>query len=158
MTPKELQSTLKVLNDMTALELALASLYKSCGETFPEDQHFWTVISRQEVIHAQSLGTMAELVAQQPQEFEFGSGFDSIKIAHIKSIIDNYSDQVRNKEIERNKALIIARDIEDSVLEANYCKLLKTSNARFMAVMDTLEKDTATHKNMFAQKVAQARP
>ena len=158
MTPKDLQSTLKVLNDMAALELALASLYKTCGETYPEDQHLWAVISRQEEIHAQSLGTMAELVAQQPQEFEFGSDFDSIKIGHIKSIIDNYSDQVRNKEIARNKALIIARDIEGSVLEANYCKFLKTRNTQFMTVMATLEKDTANHENMFAQKVAKTKP
>lgn len=157
MTPKDLQSTLKVLNDMAALELALAALYKTCGETFSEDQHFWAVISRQEEIHAQALGTMAELVSQEPQEFEFGSAFSSNKIAHIRLIIDNYSDQVRNKEIARNKALIIARDIENSVLEANYCRFLKTSNARFMAVMDTLEKDTATHKNMFAQKVGKTK-
>jgi len=158
MTPKDLQSTLQVLNDMAAVELALASLYKTCGETFPEDQLFWAGIARQEEIHAQSIGTMAELVAQRPQEFDFGSAFNSIKIAHIRSIIDNYSDQVKNQEITRHKTLLIACDIEESVLEANYCKVLKTSNAQFMAVMETLDKDTAIHKNLFAKKLAQTKP
>ncbi len=158
MTPKDLQRALKVLDDMAALELALASLYKSCAETFPEDQHFWTAISRQEEIHAQSLGNMAELVSRKPQDFELGSAFNSIAIGHIRSIIDNHNDQVKNREIARENALIIARDIENSVLEANYRDFLKTGNVQFVAIMDTLGKDTALHKNLFAEKVARTKP
>jgi hypothetical protein len=157
MTPKDLQSALKVLDDMAALELALASLYKTCGVAFPEDRQFWTAISRQEEIHAQSLGSMAELVSAKPQDFELGSAFNSIAIGHIRSIIDNHTDQVKSKEIARDKALIIARDIENSVLEANYREFLKTGNAEFMAIVDTLGKDTALHKNLFAEKVAKSR-
>lgn len=157
MTPQVLKNVLTVMSDMVDLELALAALYQTCNDTFPEEGDFWLAIKRQEEKHADSIRQMAALVAENPQDFEIGRAFNSIAIKNIKTRIYDFTAEVRNRQVPRNKALIIARDIENSVLEANYRDFVKTGNLRFRAFVESLESDTSAHRNLFVQKAEKAK-
>lgn len=152
MTPQTLKNVLQVMSDMADLELALAALYQACSDAFPEDGDFWLAIKRQEEEHADSVRQMAALVSETPQDFEIGRAFNSIAIRTIKARIADCTAQIRNRQIPRDKALVIARDIENSVLEANYGEFVKTGNLRFKAFVDILANDTSAHKNLLVQK------
>jgi hypothetical protein len=142
------------MEDMADLELALASLYQTCSETFPEDTHFWTVIRRQEEGHADSLRKIAALVAANPQEFAVDRTFNAAAIKTIKNGVMMHIDALKRGEIPRAKMMTIARDIEGSLIEANYSKLVKTSNVQFMDVINRIGNETAVHKNLMVKKIA----
>ena len=155
---KNVQNVLQVLSDMAGLELALAALYRACSEAFPEDTNFWMAIARQEEVHAQSIEKIRELVSRDPQAFEVNRSFNSVAIGRIRASIDDYISRIQSKDLNRYRTLIIARDIEQSVLETNYGEFLKTSNVQYMTVFDTLTKDTSAHKGVLAAKIARTLP
>ena len=154
MNPQTLQQLLKVMEDMADLEVTLANLYQTCSETFPEDKHFWTAIQHQEENHATSLRKIAALVAANPKDFEIDRTFNAAAIRTIKSGIATHIDALKRGEISRAKMMTIARDIEGSLIETNYGKLVKTSNVEFMDVIGRINNETASHKNLMIKKIA----
>jgi len=157
MTPRTLEDVVQVMKDMVELELALADLYSACAEHFPEDKNFWLAIQRQEELHAQFIGKLVELVSTHPQDFRFGRPFNSVAIKTILTSVGNYAEQVRKGQIQRQRAVFIARDIENSVLEANYREIVTTDNVEFQKTIDRIAKDTLAHRNLFAAKVAKSK-
>lgn len=154
MNPQTLQQLLKVMEDMADLEITLASLYQTCSERFPEDTHFWTAIKHQEQGHADSLRKIAALVAANPQEFALDRTFNSAAIKTIKNGVMMHIDALKRGEISRTRMMTIARDIEGSLIEANYSKLVKTNNVQFMEVISRIGDETKAHKNLMIKKIA----
>lgn len=145
------------MDDMVLLELALAELYQACSEQFPQDKNFWLAIRHQEELHAKLIKQLAGLVESHPEEFNFGRPFNSVAIKTTLSSVKNYTESVRKGMLERKRALYMARDIENSVLEANYGEIVSTDNIEFKKIIDRIKHDTLTHKNLFAAKVAKTR-
>lgn len=152
--PRNVPELLQVMNDMVVLEKALAELYLACSEKFPEDSKFWLAICHQEELHAKFIGELAALVSSHPQEFKFGRPFNTVAITTIMSNVKNSMDQVRNGQFDRKRALLMARDIENSVLEAKYQEIVSTDNIEFTKTINRIMRDTASHKNLLAAKIA----
>jgi len=142
------------MDDLVSLELALAALYQACSERFPDTKGFWLAIQHQEEAHAQSIRGLAGLISAHPEEFRSGRPFGSAAIRTIVSSVAGYTEQVRNRQLSRRRALIIARDIENSVLEAKYGEIVATDNVEFAGTIRRLAEDTLAHRNLFAAEVA----
>lgn len=153
MTPANLQNCLRVLSDMVELELALAELYEACNAAYPGDGDFWLAIKRQEEGHAEGIRRIAALVAEQPGAFEAGRPFNSIAINNIRKAVAEHAGRIRRNEVPRERALVIARDIENSVLEAKYDEFVKTRNVEYMTVIDRLSKETFAHRDLFDRQM-----
>ena len=145
------------MDEMVALELALAELYHACGEQFAEDKNFWLAIQHQEELHATLIKELAELIKAHPQEFNFGRPFNSVAIKTTLTSVKNYTESVHKGLLERKRALFMARDVENSVLEAKYSEIVSTDNIEFQKIIARITKDTLAHKNIFAAKVAKSR-
>lgn len=154
---RTIKDVFQVMDDMVSLELALADLYQACSEQFPEDKNFWLAIRHQEELHAKLIKQLAALVESHPEEFNFGRPFNSAAIRTTLSSVRNYTESVRKGMLERKRALYMARDIENSVLEANYGEIVSTDNIEYTKIIDRIRHDTLTHKNLFAAKVAKTR-
>lgn len=155
--PRTIPELLKVMNDMAQLEEAFAELYQECSEKFPEDGKFWSAICNQERLHATFIRKLIDLVSSHPDEFRAGRHFNSTAIKTIMSNVKRTADQVRNGQLDRKRALFVARDIEGSVLEARYHEIVTTDNIEFRETLERITKDTYSHKNLLAAKVASAR-
>jgi hypothetical protein len=153
MTLRTIQDVLEVMNDMVALEVALADLYQACSDQFPEDRSFWLAIRHQEQLHAKFIGQLADLVSAHPQEFKFGRPFNSTAIKTTLASVANYTESVKKGLLQRKRALFMARDIENSVLEAKYGDIVSTDNVEFNKTIELIARDTLAHKNVFAAKV-----
>lgn len=154
MNPQNLQQLLKVMEDMTDLELTLARLYQTCSEVFPEDTHFWNAIKAQEEKHADLIRKMAGMVAANPQEYTLGRNFNPTAIRTIKNGIVAHIDALKQGDVPRAKMLTIARDIEGSVLETNYREMIKTANVQFMELVGRIDSETSVHKTLMVKKIA----
>ena len=154
MTTRSVLDVVPVMQEMKKLELALAGLYQACSERFPEDRDFWVAIQQQEERHAQIIERLAGLIAAHPELFRAGRAFNATAIKTILAGIANYTMQVREGKLPSQRAKFVARDIENSVLEANYAEIVTTDNLEFRQAMELMAKDTLAHKNAFVAAVA----
>ncbi len=154
MNSQNLQQLIEVMEEMVSLELALANLYQTCGEAFPEDLHFWLAIKHQEELHADSIRKMIVLVSARPQDFAPGRAFNATAIRTIKNGILEHVEALKRRQISRIHMLMIARDIEGSVLEAHYRDIVKTANVQFVELIDRVDHQTMEHKNLLIKKIA----
>lgn len=142
--------------DMVALEKALAALYLACSERYPEDSRFWLAICHQEEAHARYIAELATLISFHPGQFKFGRQFNAVAIRNITSTVMDFADQVRQGQVDRKRAFIMARDIEGSVLEAKYHEIVSTDNLEFKESIDRITRETASHKSLLAAKLARS--
>ncbi len=154
MTLPSLTAVLSTMDEMVELELMLAALYTACSEAFPEDRDFWQDLTEQEQQHAEFIARLKRLVASQPGEFDMGRAFNSTAIQTIKRGLALHIEQLHQGHLARDKALFIVRDIENSVLETNYRDILKSNNVEFKTTIETIVKQTATHKIALADRIA----
>lgn len=152
--PRNISELLDLMKDMIGLEEKLAELYQECSERFPEDNKFWLAICHQEQLHAKFIRELAALVEAHPSDFKFGRQFNAVAIKTIMTHVTDLTGKVRNGEFNRKRALIMARDLENSVLETKYHEIVSTDNMEFKSVIERIIKDTSSHKNLLAAKVA----
>lgn len=157
MTPRTVLDVLPVMQEMIALEMGLAALYRACGERFPSDRDFWVTIQHQEERHAQLIGELAGLVGAHPEEFRIGRMFNVAAVRTILSRISGFEDEIRKGQVPKQRALFVARDIESSVLESDYQGIVTTENVEFRRGMERMAVDTRAHRDLFAAAVARAK-
>lgn len=145
---------IQVINDMVVLEESLAELYRACSEKFPEDGKFWLAICHQEELHAKYLAELANLISSHPHEFKFGRQFNAVAVTTIISSVRMHTEEIRQGQRDRKRALVMARDIENSVLEARYHEIVTSDNPQFRETIDRILRETTTHKKLLAAKVA----
>lgn len=152
MAPRSVQDVIPVMQEMATLELALAALYGACAERFPDDAEFWGAIRLQEEGHARVLGELAGMLASQPDQFQTGRPFNIVAVRTIRAGVERYTDQVRQGALTKQRAFFVARDIENSVLEASYSEIVQTDNIEFRKAMDLMVKETQAHRSQFAAR------
>ncbi len=138
------------------LELTLAEFYRQCGIVWREDQTFWNNIAKQEEQHAEYLKQIINLVSAKPNEFEAGRTFNETAIKTIKSGIVAQIDKLKNGLIPGNRILFIARDFENSLIEAKYIELFKTHNVEYREIMNKITNETSDHKKWLSAMISES--
>ncbi len=154
MKQRSVEDVLPVMRDMAGLELALAELYGALAERFPEDREMWLGIRQQEEGHAESIGRLADLIATHPEQFRHGRPFNSVAVRLVRGSVATYLDQAQRGQLPREKALFAARDIENSVLEANYGQIVSTDNVEYRRAMEKIAAETRDHRDALASTIA----
>ena len=147
------QRLLNILDGARELELALSQLYGKCAEAWPEGKDLWQRLSRDEELHARYMKKMVELVKSTPDAFELNPSFKSAASATFLKYVASVLGKVDSQSVTHDAMLVIARDIEQALLDAKYSGLVKTRNAEYRALLTQLIKDTEGHRDSLAQKI-----
>ena len=142
-----------VLNMMAEFELALAELYRTCSQIWPDNKYFWILIERGEVKHAQYVNKIREMVKEKPEVFELGRPFKPAAIQVSISGVRWNLQRLKNKEITEKNMLFISRDIEQSFLESQYGEIIKTNDIEFQSIMDGILSDSLAHREFLNDKI-----
>lgn len=156
MNEPDLNKLLNVAKSIMDLELTLAEFYRQCGIVWLEDQTFWNNIAKQEEQHAEYLKQIISLVSAKPNEFEAGRTFNETAIKTIKSGIVAQIDKLKNGLIPGNRILFIARDFENSLIEAKYIELFKTHNVEYREIMNKINSETSDHKKWLSAMISKS--
>ncbi len=146
-------AVLPVIREMIGLELALAALYRTCGERFPEDREFWWSVQHQEEGHARILEGLSALIAAHPERFQAGRTFRAAAIGTFVSQVARAAQQVRGGKLARRRALVIARDFESSVLEARYGDIVTTDDPEYRSAVERIGAETQRHRSRFQERL-----
>lgn len=153
MTTTDLQNIKKVLEGMADYEMALADFYNCCAEAYKTDAAFWKNLQQAEIFHGGNIKQMLDILDKKPDKFEMGRPFNLVALNTAKAWLKENTERVRKGEIPREKMLVMARDIEQSVLESRYAEIVKTFDIEFQNLLKRIMSQTYEHKTVIQKKI-----
>ncbi len=151
------QSVLNLLEVLMEAELAVSEFYGACADTWDEDKDFWLHLVGEEKKHAENIKKMGAIISRMPDQFTAGRPITPIAVKTFISDLKNKTECCKNGEIQREKILFIARDIEKSIIESKYAEIVKTDNLEYKTLMKSLVEETRVHLDMVNRKIEETK-
>lgn len=150
-----LDRTLETLELMARAEEAVQRLYATCAVLWKEDEEFWRGLAGEERRHAKHIRSMSAILAANPGRFQPGRPFSAPALKTFISGIERTIDNVQQADIPESKALRLALDIEQAIIEARFTEIVETEDAGFRCLADEIVHDTASHRRLVEGKIAE---
>ncbi len=158
MLPKKFEDIRDILRLMKDLEQTVAELYRSCGESWPEDKEFWAKMEGAELKHARNIDEMIRIVSEKSESYQIGHRFKPPAVRTFISAVRSNIQRLSNREIGKDKILFIARDIEEALLESKYGEILPSGDSRLHSLMNEIILETKVHKDLLNEKMEKSGP
>lgn len=146
----------KIIELYLEQELLIASLYALFAGKCPLHKDFWDSMVSEEREHAAWIQHFLDGIEQNKVYFSEGKTRSytlNTSIAYIKRIIMEFD----NKPFDSTKALIIAHDLERSLLEKNVFKCFDGDSPEVMRILEILKGEQDHHIEKVGQFVLDAR-
>lgn len=153
MTMADIERITKVLDSMIQYELILSDFYKQCADTWTEDQAFWQNLAHAELHHAENMQRMREIIIKKQETFEAGRPFNPIAVNTAMTGLKDYTNKLTSGAFSCERMLIIARDIEQSILESHYTEIVKTADLEYQTLINAILSQTYEHKKIIQEKI-----
>jgi len=153
MNDADIESISKTMDIMAQYELLLSDIYERCAAAWPDDKDFWLDIAHQEIQHAENIKMIKEIVKKAPSHFDLGRPLNPIAIATAIKGLQDIIQRLTAGDYSYEKILFIARDIENSILEAHYLDIVKTGNVEYQTLIKKIIHDTRNHSRQLQQKL-----
>ena len=157
MTVADIERITKVLESMIQYELILSDFYKQCADIWTEDQAFWQNLAHAELHHAENMQRMREIIVKKQETFEAGRPFNPIAINTAMTGLKDYTNKLTSGALSSERMLIIARDIEQSILESHYAEIVKTADLEYQTLMKAILSQTFEHKKTIEEKIKETK-
>jgi rubrerythrin len=155
MTSPALDHTLEAMDLMARAESTVEHLYETCAGLWKADGDFWQGLAEEEKHHSEHIRSMMSILSSNPGHFQSGRPFSSIALKTFISGIERDIESVKQFTVPELKALHIARDIEQALIEARFTELVQTEDKSFRALADEIVRDTAIHRRLVENKITQ---
>jgi len=153
MSAVDVKTITKIVESMIQFELSLSDFYAKCAETWNEERTFWRILASEEVRHAENIQKMLDIITHKPERFEIGRPFNLIALNTARAGITENMKRLSKREISHEKILIMARDIEQSILESHYAEIVKTTDVEYQTLMRDILSETYKHKKIIQDKI-----
>jgi hypothetical protein len=143
----------RLMENCRLFELALAQLYITYSTIFPAEYDKWRAFAVEETMHAKWLTTIKNYVEDEIISFKL----TSLTIQSTNQAIRYIKDKIeiaRNDKVTLQDALIIALQIEDSIVEKSFFKTFNFSNKEAENIRRYITKETIGHRERFARWLA----
>ncbi len=134
---------------MTSIELLIlneqlvGSLYSIYAEKFPEEKQFWLSLAAEESTHAELLEGVRDIAEEIPNFLKQ----DRFSISDIELSISFIKDLIKKAEnFTLLNALFMARDLENSVIEKYFFKIMSADSHFVQSTFSRIEQDTKRHR------------
>jgi hypothetical protein len=149
----DIEKITRALEAMSQYELTLSDFYKQCAGIWTEDQAFWQNLAHAEAGHAENIQKMREIIIKKQENFEAGRPFNPIAINTAMAGLNDDARRLTSGAVSFEKMLIMARDIEQSILESHYAEIVKTADLEYQTLMKGILSQTYEHKKIIQEKI-----
>jgi len=147
------ENILEIMRTLSESEWIIGQFYRRCAETWKMDEGFWLKLEGEEIRHAKALEAMADLIRQNPDAFQLNRPFSVTAIKTVITGVGQNIDQLNKGLIKRERAMVLARDIESSIIEKAYHEIVKTTNPTYLALVRQVVSESYNHRNSIEQKI-----
>jgi len=138
---------------MADFELAVADLYRMCSQVWLADKEFWADMEQAELKHAENIHKIGKTVLEKPELFELAHPMRFVALRTSISGIKWNMERIRKKDLSEKNMFFIARDLEQSALEAKYAEILKTDDSDSKSLINEVLSDTVAHRERLDEKI-----
>jgi len=138
-----------LLEALIAHEAAVKRLYETFADLFPSRAGFWRNLAREEQGHAarlRELGpdpTIADWLARE-------SGLRPQGVRSSVVYVESQIEKARAGGLGLVQALVVARDLENALIEEQFTRMSRSSHVAASAVLGELAAETETHRALLA--------
>jgi len=135
-------------NEVEAMALheeAIAHLYESFAEAFPEHGEFWLKLASEEHSHADWVRRFKVNIEEGKVSLN-ESRFNIPAIETSVAYINGYAVQARNRQLNIRHAASIALDIENALLDRKFLEIYETDDEELVKVLNGLSEATKAHQ------------
>lgn len=150
---KSSEDILIVLEKMKEHELAMAEYYQTCRQVWSVEKDLWMEMEQAEMRHAKYLETMIGLIVKKPDRFKWGRPIKQAAIQTSTSGVRLNIHKLKNGEIPMYKAIFIARDFEQSIIEFKYGEVIEADDIEFRSLIGEIVSDTQSHLAQLNKKI-----
>lgn len=125
-------------------ELSIAALYDTFGNLFPESKKAWQAFADEERLHAKWIDVLHSHLNDETVSFKqthMTIQSTTIAIEYIKRQIES----IRENPIDLGRALIMAADIEKSLMESTFFRVFKLRGPKAESIRSRLMAATKAH-------------
>ncbi|MFC1671495.1 hypothetical protein ACFL01_00015 [Planctomycetota bacterium] len=155
MTNPLTERTLETLELMRRSEECVAAFYAACAKRWKHDADFWNTLVEAEHMHASKLEAIAELVKANPMQYVAQRPFNPVATGLFIEWTEKSQKQIESGDCFKRDALILAMDMEGSLLENRFTDFLKTQDREYLLMVQTLQQETEAHIQMLKEKAAE---
>ena len=137
---------IKTLELMAKHEKAISQLYQEYARKFPKHKDFWSKIASEEIDHAKWISRLHAQTKEGSLHFNEGR----FKEAAIETSLDYVKSkiaEVQKEHISAKKALSVARDLENGLIEKKYFEVFASDCQEIKQVFLDLAAATREHYN-----------
>ncbi|MBI4633458.1 MAG: hypothetical protein HY742_06175 [Deltaproteobacteria bacterium] len=154
MIPTDVPKVTMILETMEQHESILADFYAACAETWSEEGSFWLELAEAEKTHRENIRRMIAILQKKFPYFSLGRPFNLVALNTAIAGIKENIRRLKAGELNQAKALFLARDIEQSLLESKYAEIVTTNDLEYQTLLSDILTQTGMHKNMIQGKIA----
>lgn len=155
MTSPALDRTLEAMDLMAQAESAVERLYEACASLWKDDKDFWQGLALEEKHHSEHIRSMMSILTGNPGHFQHGRPFTTIALKTFIAGIEHDIESVKQFTVTELKALHLARDIEQALIEARFTEVVQTEDRNFRVLAGEIVRDTAVHRRLVEKKIAE---
>jgi hypothetical protein len=142
--------TLEALGDH---ELALAELYGTFARVWTDDGAMWKNLASSERSHAGALRRLARIVAARPGAFRPARALTAAATKLQADYVMSRAAEVASGVVARRTAMLMARDIESSILETRFDELFDTDDGDYLTIAAGVVAETGAHYRLLEQRL-----
>lgn len=133
-----------MLDEMQAVELAVADMYRRFAASFAVDRVFWQGLAEDEDGHAVMVAELKTALLRNGAPFEIVR-LNPAVLATFRQGVEQQSLRLQRGEISRRTALFIARDLEKSLIERGFVDSIRSEKPDFRRAQDKIRRETEGH-------------
>jgi len=155
MQPPVLERNLETLELMARAEETVQRLYATCAVLWKENEDFWRGLAGEERRHVTHIRSMIAMITANPGRFQPGRPFSA---AALKTFIDGIErdiNRVQQAGVPELKALRLALDIEQAIIEARFTDIVQTEDPVFRSLAGEIAHDTVSHRRLVERKITE---
>ena len=132
------------IKSLQKYELSVATLYETFASILPSSKKTWMAFAKEERVHAKWINALHDHLKKEKISFEQ----TNLTIQSTKTAIDYITHQIdttiKNK-IDLKQSLVVAINIEKSLLESAFLRVFKLSGPKARKIQARLENATKKH-------------
>jgi rubrerythrin len=144
MNDRQLETFFQIMEQLKAVELAMARFYALCASSYPQDRALWEELAGNEEEHARRAEEFKQQVSARKEDYE-PDKFNLAQLHTYRTGLEVETQRLRSGEIGRRSAVMIARDYEQTLVEKRFYKVVRSSRPDYLKISEDIERETRAH-------------
>jgi hypothetical protein len=108
----------------------------------------------QEFHHAENAKRMRERITKSPEAYKPGISFSTVTIRMFAVEMQSLAERMRANQISDKDLFSVALEIEDSLIEVNYCKIAITEDGIFNMMARQNDNESYAHRTALFSRIS----